>query len=39
MLPDELRKEKEDLPFLEKWRKEIPERILSEGRPFHLHQK
>ncbi len=39
MLPDELRKEKEDLPFLEKWKKQIPEKILSEGKPFNLKKR
>ena len=36
MLPDELRKETEDLPFLKKWREKTPEKILSEGKPFNL---
>jgi len=36
MLPDELRKETEDLPFLKKWKEKIPEKILLEGRPFNL---
>lgn len=36
MLPDELRKEKEDLPFLKKWKEKVPGKILSEGRPFNL---
>jgi hypothetical protein len=36
MLPDELRKENEDLPFLKKWRGKIPEKILREGKPFKL---
>lgn len=36
MLPDELRKENEDLPFLEKWKEKIPEKILLEGKPFSL---
>jgi uncharacterized protein YbaR (Trm112 family) len=36
MLPDELRKKNEDLPFLEKWKKRIPKEILAEGRPFAL---
>ncbi|MGD8545503.1 MAG: Trm112 family protein [Candidatus Bathyarchaeota archaeon] len=36
MLPDQLRKEVEDLPFLKKWREKIPEEILSEGKPFNL---
>lgn len=36
MLPDELRKENEDLPFLKKWKDKIPERILKQGCPFRL---
>jgi uncharacterized protein YbaR (Trm112 family) len=36
MLPDELRKESEDLPFLKKWKEKIPEKILQEGKPFNL---
>jgi uncharacterized protein YbaR (Trm112 family) len=36
MLPDELRKREEDLPFLKKWKDEIPEKILVEGKPFNL---
>jgi uncharacterized protein YbaR (Trm112 family) len=38
MLPDELRKRKEDLPFLEKWKEKVPEKILKEGKPFNLKQ-
>jgi uncharacterized protein YbaR (Trm112 family) len=36
MLPDELRKESEDLPFLKKWKDKIPDKILQEGKPFRL---
>jgi uncharacterized protein YbaR (Trm112 family) len=36
MLPDELRKEVEDLPFLKKWKANIPEKIVFEGKPFSL---
>jgi len=36
MLPDELRKENEDLPFLRKWKEKTPERIQLEGKPFNL---
>ena len=39
MLPDDLRKENEDLPFLKKWKAVITERILSEGKPFNLKRK
>ena len=31
-----LRKEVEDLPFLKKWKAKIPEKILTEGKPFRL---
>lgn len=36
MLPDELRKESEDLPFLKKWKNKFPEKIVFEGNPFRL---
>lgn len=36
MLPDELRKERDELPFLEKWRSKIPKEVLSKGKPFSL---
>jgi len=36
MLPDELRKENEDLPFLKEWKGKIPEKIQLEGKPFNL---
>ncbi len=36
MLPDELRKETEDLPFLKKWKNGIPEKVVFEGKPFSL---
>lgn len=36
MLPDELRKEDEDLSFLEKWKDKLPETIVYEGKPYHL---
>ena len=39
MLPDELRNAKEDLPFLEKWRRKVPKKILEEGKPFNLRGK
>ncbi len=39
MLPDELRKETEDLPFLKKWKEKISEKILYEGRPFSLKKR
>jgi len=36
MLPDELREEKDEIPFLKKWKDKIPEKILVEGKPFNL---
>ena len=36
MLPDELREEKAELPFLRKWNKNFPKKILLEGKPFNL---
>ena len=39
MLPDELRNEREDLPFLQKWKNKVPEKILAEGKPFNLGTK
>jgi len=35
MLPDELRKPKEDLDFIKKWKDEIPEKTRKEGKPFN----
>jgi uncharacterized protein YbaR (Trm112 family) len=37
MLPDELRKETEDL-FLRKWKSRTPEEVVLEGKPFNLKQ-
>ncbi len=39
MLPDELRKEEEDLSFLKKWRDKLPEGIAESGRPFNLKRE
>lgn len=39
MLPDELREEKDELPFLRKWKDKIPQRIISEGKPFNLKKE
>lgn len=36
MLPDELRKETEDLPFMKKWQSRIPEKIVVGGKPFAI---
>jgi uncharacterized protein len=36
MLPDDLREAKEDLEWLRRWKQQVPEKVLSEGKPFHL---
>jgi len=36
MLPDDLREAKEDLAWLQKWRQQVPEKVLYEGKPFNL---
>jgi len=36
MLPDELRAEKDELPFMRKWKQKFPKQILLEGKPFNL---
>jgi|TARA_B100000315_G_scaffold41993_1_gene36887 hypothetical protein len=36
MLPDELRKRNEDLEFLSKWVKELPNEVVYSGQPVHL---
>ncbi|PVX27349.1 MAG: hypothetical protein CW716_02775 [Candidatus Bathyarchaeum sp.] len=36
MLPDELREEKDELPFMRKWKQKFPEKILHEGKPFNI---
>ena len=35
MLPDDLRNADEDIAFLKKWSKRIPESILNQGKPFN----
>jgi len=39
MLPDELREEADEMPFLKKWKNKIPKKILEEGNPFNLKGK
>ena len=39
MLPDELRDEKDELPFMRKWRQKFPEKILLEGKPFNIGEE
>ena len=36
MLPDELRDEKDELPFMKKWKEKFPKEILLSGNPFNL---
>ncbi|MCP8310587.1 MAG: hypothetical protein L6N94_03720 [Candidatus Methylarchaceae archaeon HK01M] len=36
MLPDDLRRKKSDIAFLRKWRKHLPEKVLSKGKPISL---
>lgn len=36
MLPDELREEKDEVPFLRKWKAKFPPKIVEEGKPFNL---
>jgi len=36
LLPDELRKEGDDLKFLQQHRDQLPERIVGKGKPFNL---
>lgn len=36
MLPDDLRKEGEDVTFLEKWKEKIPKKVLEGGKPLNL---
>jgi uncharacterized protein YbaR (Trm112 family) len=36
MLPDDLRKQKEDTDFLTKWVTKLPEDVVYHGKPNHL---
>ncbi|HET9806071.1 MAG TPA: Trm112 family protein [Nitrososphaeraceae archaeon] len=36
MLPDELREKEKDLEFLNKWKNNIPQKILNNANPWHL---
>lgn len=38
MLPDELRKRKEDLEFLSKWVNVLPKEVVYSGQPVHLEK-
>lgn len=39
MLPDELRKENEDMHFMKKWKDKVPENVRKEGKPFNFGGK
>jgi uncharacterized protein YbaR (Trm112 family) len=36
MLPDELRKKEDDMDFLGRWKGSLPDKVLRQGRPWHL---
>jgi len=36
MLPDELREAEEDKAFLKKWERELPQKVLTKGKPYNL---
>jgi uncharacterized protein YbaR (Trm112 family) len=36
MLPDELRKKDDDIKFLQKWKDKLPDKIINNGKPWHL---
>lgn len=36
MLPDELRDKKQDMAFLEKHKKSLPQKIIKDAKPWHL---
>ncbi len=36
MLPDELRDKKQDIDFLQKNQKKLPEKIINQAHPWHL---
>jgi uncharacterized protein YbaR (Trm112 family) len=36
MLPDELRKIKDDHEFLKKWQERLPDKVIKQGNPWHL---
>ncbi len=37
LLPDDLREQKPELAWLEKWRQQTPEKVLRDGKPFTIH--
>jgi uncharacterized protein len=36
ILPDELRDRERDIKFLEKWRDRIPNKVISDPRPYSI---
>ena len=36
MLPDELRDKKQEIDFLKNYSEELPEKIITQGNPWHL---
>lgn len=36
LLPDDLREAKPELSWLERWKDKVPEKVLTEGKPFAL---
>ena len=39
MLPDELREEKDEIPFMKKWKDKFPKEIIAHGKPFSIESK
>lgn len=39
MLPDDLRKQEDDIEFLSKWVERLPKEVVYNGRPVHLEEK
>ena len=36
MLPDELRDKKQEIDFLKNYKEKLPEKIITQGNPWHL---
>jgi uncharacterized protein YbaR (Trm112 family) len=36
MLPDELRDRERDIKFLQRWRDRVPDKVISDPRPYHI---
>jgi uncharacterized protein YbaR (Trm112 family) len=39
MLPDDLRRREEDIGFLQKWSKNLPDEVVYNGKPNHREKK